>query len=83
MLLNINKTCTVTQYAFRNTILVITLRYDMLRYISSGYTVPQIRFNDMNIKYKYEPKCLGLHLAENTKWGVHIKHLYLKLNKIM
>ena len=33
------------------------------------------RFNNVDIKCKYETKCLGLHLTEDTKWDTHIKDL--------
>jgi hypothetical protein len=35
----------------------------------------------MDIKYEYETKFLGLHLAKDMMWDVHIKHLISKLNR--
>jgi len=35
----------------------------------------------MIIKYKSETKFLGLHLAEDVKWNVHVKYVCSILNK--
>jgi len=35
----------------------------------------------MIIKYKSERRFLGLHLAEDVKWNVHVKHVCNILNK--
>ena len=42
---------------------------------------PEIVFQDMDIKYKNETKSLGLHLTEDVKWAVNIKHVCNILNK--
>jgi hypothetical protein len=34
---------------------------------------PQIKFNGMDIKRKYEKTFLGLCLTEDIKWDVHTK----------
>jgi hypothetical protein len=34
----------------------------------------------MDIKYKNEPKFLGLYLTEDVKWDVHVKHVCNILN---
>jgi len=41
----------------------------------------EIAFRDMDSKYKNETKFLGLHLTEDVKWDVHIKHVCNILNK--
>ena len=42
---------------------------------------PEIIFKDMIMKYKSETKFLGLHLAEDVKWEMHIKYVCNILNK--
>jgi hypothetical protein len=42
---------------------------------------PETVFQDMIIKYKNETKFLGLHLAEDVKWNVHVKYVHNILNK--
>jgi len=42
---------------------------------------PEIIFQDMIIKYKSETKFLGLHLAEDVKWNVHVNYVCNILNK--
>jgi len=42
---------------------------------------PEIVFQDIDIKYKNETKFLGLHLTEDVKWDVHIKHVCNILKK--
>jgi hypothetical protein len=42
-------------------------------WLNRSFLKPQIRFNDVDIKYKHETKFLGLHLTENMNWDVHIK----------
>lgn len=44
-----------------------------------SFLKPQIRFNDVDIKYKHETKFLGLHLPENMNWDVHIKNVSSEL----
>jgi hypothetical protein len=39
---------------------------------NKSFSMPQFIFKDMNIKYKYETKFLGLHLTEHVQWNVHI-----------
>jgi len=42
---------------------------------------PEIIFQDMIIKHKSETKFLGLHLAEDVKWNMHVKYVCNILNK--
>jgi len=42
---------------------------------------PKIVSQDRDIKNKNETKFLGLHLTEDVKWDVHIKHVCNTLNK--
>jgi len=44
---------------------------------------PRIVFPDMDIKYKNETKFIGLYLAEDLKWDVHIKHVYYIEQKLL
>jgi hypothetical protein len=40
-----------------------------------GNLKPQVIFQGMDIKHKYETTFLSLYLTEDIKWDVHVKHL--------
>jgi hypothetical protein len=46
-----------------------------------GPLKPQIKFDDVDIAYKFRAKLLGIHINENMKWDGHIKYLHSKLCK--
>jgi hypothetical protein len=48
---------------------------------NKSFLRPKIRFANMEIKYKYETKFLGLHLTEILKQDININNLSSKLSR--